>query len=146
MTRKQENEKMRNSFIKELMDFIESQGNEAIRIKNNEVAFPIVYENGDEAFMKIAVSIPSGSRDGDIFDAYSLAEEYVINEKKKKEIAERKAEEKQKKIARDEKQREQVLFVFSGNSLSLYPVFAICNSFLYIVVCKFPAFLIKFPI
>ena len=56
MTRKQENEKMRNSFIKELMDFIESQGNEAIRIKNNEVAFPIVYENGDEAFMKIAVS------------------------------------------------------------------------------------------
>lgn len=107
MTRKQENEKMRNSFIKELMDFIESQGNEAIRIKNNEVAFPIVYENGDEAFMKIAVSIPSGSRDGDIFDAYSLAEEYVINEKKKKEIAERKAEEKQKKIAKDEKQREQ---------------------------------------
>ena len=98
MTRKQENEKMRNFFIKDLMEFIESQGNEAIRIKNNEVAFPIVYKNGDEAFIKIAVSIPSGSRDGDIFDAYSLAEEYEINEKKKKEIAERKAEEKQKKI------------------------------------------------
>ena len=98
MTRKQENEKMRNSFIKELMDFIESQGNEAIRIKNNEVAFPIVYENGDEAFMKIAVSIPSGSRDGDIFDAYSLAEEYVINEKKKKA----KTEQTQKRKKREE--------------------------------------------
>lgn len=107
MTRKKENEKRRDFFIKDLMEFIESQGNEAIRIKNNEVAFPIVYENGDEAFMKIAVSIPSGSRDGDIFDAYSLAEEYKINEKKKKEIAERKAEEKAKKIKRDEKQRAQ---------------------------------------
>lgn len=107
MTRKKENEKRRDFFIKDLMEFIESQGNEAIRIKNNEVAFPIVYENGDEAFMKIAVSIPSGSRDGDIFDAYSLAEEYKINEKKKKEIAKKKAQEKQKKIARDEKQREQ---------------------------------------
>ena len=107
MTRKKENEKIRDSFIKDLMNFIESQDNEAIRIKNNEVAFPIVYENGDEAFIKIAVSIPSGSRDGDIFDAYSLAEEFQINEKKKAGIAKKKAEEKQKKIARDEKQREQ---------------------------------------
>ena len=107
MTRKQEQDKRRSEFLKKLIAFIESEGDEAIQIKKNEVAFPIVFDNGDEAFMKIAVSIPSGSRDGDIFDAYSLAEEYVINEKKKKEIAERKAEEKQKKIARDEKQREQ---------------------------------------
>lgn len=98
MTRKQENEKMRNSFIKELMDFIESQGNEAIRIKNNEVAFPIVYENGDEAFMKIAVSIPSGSRDGDIFDAYSLAEEYVIMRKRKKKSPREKPRKSKRKL------------------------------------------------
>lgn len=107
MTRKQENENKRTEILKKIWALIESEGDEVIQIKKNEIAFPIVYENGDEAFMKIAVSIPSGSRDGDIFDAYSLAEEYVINEKKKKEIAERKAEEKQKKIARDEKQREQ---------------------------------------
>lgn len=107
MTRKKENEQKREFFIKDLMDFIETQGNESIRIKNNEVAFPITYENGDEAFIKIAVSIPSGSRDGDIFDAYSLAEEYKINEKKKKELAKKKAQEKEKKIERDEKQRRQ---------------------------------------
>lgn len=96
---------MRNSFIKELMDFIESQGNEAIRIKNNEVAFPIVYENGDEAFMKIAVSIPSGSRDGDIFDAYSLAEEYVITRKRKKK-SQRKKTRKSKRKLRETKNSE----------------------------------------
>lgn len=107
MTRKQENENKRTEILKKIWTLIESEGDEVIQIKKNEIAFPFVYDNGDESFVKIAVSIPSGSRDGDIFDAYSLGEEFKINEKKKAEIAERKAEEKKKKIARDEKQREQ---------------------------------------
>lgn len=107
MTRRQEQDKARADFLKVLIDFIESRGDEAIQIKKNEVAFPIVYENGDEAFMVCTVKIPTGSRDGDIFDAYSLKEEFEINEKRKAEIAERKAKEKAEKIKRDEKQRAQ---------------------------------------
>lgn len=107
MTRKQEQDKKRTEFLKKLIAFIESEGDEAIQIKKNEVAFPIVFNNGDEAFMKLAVSIPSGGRDGDIFDAYSLREEFEINEKKKAEMAKRKEEDKKKKIERDEKQRQQ---------------------------------------
>lgn len=107
MTRKQEQDKRRSEFLKKLIAFIESEGDEAIQIKKNEVAFPIVFDNGDEAFMKIAVSIPAGSRDGDIFDAYSLHEEFEINERKKAETAKRQEEEKKKKIERDEKQRAQ---------------------------------------
>lgn len=107
MTRKQEQNKAREYFLKALMEFIESRGDEAIQIKNNEVAFPIVYRNGDEAFIVCTVRIPSGSRDGDIFDAYSLREEFKLNEKKKAEIAKRKEKEKAEKIKRDEKQRAQ---------------------------------------
>lgn len=107
MTRKQEQDKIRTDFLQDLIAFIDGRGDEPLQIKKNEVAFPIVFENGDEAFMKIAISIPTGSRDGDIFDAYSLKEEFLINEKRKAETAKKKAEEKAKKIARDEKQRVQ---------------------------------------
>ena len=107
MTRKQQNENKRTEILKKIWALIESEGDEVIQIKKNEIAFPFVYDNGDESFVKIAVSIPSGSRDGDIFDAYSLHEEFEINEKKKAETAKRKEEEKKKKIERDEKQRAQ---------------------------------------
>ena len=56
MTRKQEQDKRRSEFLKKLIAFIESEGDEAIQIKKNEVAFPIVFDNGDEAFMKMEVS------------------------------------------------------------------------------------------
>lgn len=98
MTRKQENENKRTEILKKIWALIESEGDEVIQIKKNEIAFPFVYDNGDESFVKIAVSIPSGSRDGDIFDAYSLGEEFKINEKKKAEIAERKPKRKRKKL------------------------------------------------
>ena len=96
MTRKQEQDKRRSEFLKKLIAFIESEGDEAIQIKKNEVAFPIVFNNGDEAFMKVAVSIPAGSRDGDIFDAYSLHEEFEINEKKTRRQKDKKKRRKRK--------------------------------------------------
>ena len=78
MTRKQENENKRTEILKKIWALIESEGDEVIQIKKNEIAFPFVYDNGDESFVKSALSLRYGSRDGDIFDAYSLGEELKI--------------------------------------------------------------------
>ena len=49
----------------------------------------------------------SGSRDGEAYDAYSLAQEYTMKQAEKKEKAEKAAKEKAAKIARDTEMRRQ---------------------------------------
>ena len=74
---------------------------------SNEICFPCVDDEGNEKFIQLIIKIPKGSRDGEVFDGYSLAEDFKmkqeLNEQKKKE----KEEKKKKKIERDKKLREE---------------------------------------
>lgn len=106
VSRKQLREEVKMKFLSSIIDFFESKEEEVIRIKSNEIAIPVVDKEGNEDFVKIVVSIPTGSNKGtEPFDAYSLAEEYQLKLKDKELKAKENAEKKQKKIEQDAKRR-----------------------------------------
>lgn len=96
MTPTKERSLLREKYVGELIKVLEQNGEEILRTKSNEIAFPIVSDNGNEYFLRIVVSVPTGSRDGDGYDAYELAEDYK-HLLEQKAIKKAKAEEKKKK-------------------------------------------------
>lgn len=98
----------REYYIKELMQLLRDEDCEdVVQIASNAVAFPIILEDGvSEDFIKIVVSIPTGSKDSP-FDAYSEAKDYQFKLEENKRKAEEKAKAKSEKIERDKKMREK---------------------------------------
>ena len=64
-------------------------------------------EDGNEEFLVLVFKVPTGSRDGDAYDGYSMAEDYAIKVREKAEKAEKAKADKEKKIAKDKAMREQ---------------------------------------
>ena len=81
---------------------------DVLRIKSNAIAFPVVDSEGNEDFITITVSVPTGSRDdGEPWDGYAEAEAFAMKEKEKAEKAKAKrkeAEKKKKKKATEKKE------------------------------------------
>lgn len=101
-------EELKDSYIEKLVNFFTENGEEVLRIKQHEFAMPVTDSQNNEHFIKIVVSIPSGSRGGDeIFDGYAMAEDYKLKQKLKEEKKAKTAEAKAKKIEKDRKIREQ---------------------------------------
>lgn len=101
------NKKLREDFLVELTKWLEEKGEQVLTIKSNEICFPCVDEADNEKFIKIAVSVPQGERGGELFDGYSVADDYKFNCEEKAKKAEERAKEKAKKIERDKLQREK---------------------------------------
>lgn len=101
------NDKLREVYLSKLCEIFEKEGEEVLRTGSNEIALPCVDEQGNDKFVVLTVKVPTGSRDGDSYDGYSMAEDYSIKCKNKAETAAKKEAEKAKKIARDEKRRAQ---------------------------------------
>lgn len=97
--------KVKDTYLNSISEFLENAGEDVLRIKDNVISFPIVYPDGEEGFITVTISIPTGSRDGEAFDGYEAANEYKFQLEEKTKKAAAKAEEKAKKIARDEKRR-----------------------------------------
>ena len=108
--RTQANNKFRETILNQVMEFLKSKkgGEQWVRqVSSNAFGFPFVNALGDEEVIKITIAVPSGSRDGDLYDLDGEADAY---EMKCKEKAEREAEakkKKEKKIEADKKRREQ---------------------------------------
>lgn len=106
-TKKQLHEALRNKYLDLFIQFLTEQGEEVLRIKSNEIAFPVVDEERNDEFIKVAISVPTGSRDdGEAFDGFGMAEQYAEKVEADKEKAKAEAEKKARKIARDKAQRE----------------------------------------
>lgn len=99
------NDKLREQYIGLLSELFSDRGEEVLRTGSNEIALPCVDEESNEKFIVLTVKVPTGSRDGDPYDGYSMAEEYEIKTRQKAETAAKKATEKAKKMERDAKQR-----------------------------------------
>lgn len=99
------NDKVREKYLQAVVAMFASNNEEVLRTSSNEIALPCVDDNGNEKFVTITVKVPTGSREGDPYDGYAMAEEYTIKLNEKEEAAKKKAAEKAKKIARDEKAR-----------------------------------------
>ena len=104
---KQSNDKLRKQYFDLIKNFLLQQGEDVLQIATNELTFPCVDENNEDNYIVVTVKVPSGSRDGDPYDGYGLAEDYKMRCEAKAEKAAKAAEEKAKKIARDEAMRRQ---------------------------------------
>ena len=107
VSNKKANEMARETYLNEIMDYFRDH-DEVLRVKSNEIALPFVDCNDEEKFIVITVKVPTGADKGrEPYDGYAEAENYEHMLKEKAIKAQKKAEEKAKKIEHDRKVREQ---------------------------------------
>ena len=94
------NEEIKARFLAGVSEHLEQVGEEVLRVGSNEIALPVVDEDGNEKWMVITFKVPTGSRDGDAYDGYSMAEDYQMKQAEKKAKAEAKARESAKNKAK----------------------------------------------
>jgi hypothetical protein len=105
-TKTQLHEGIRTKFMEAIINLLTEQGEEVLRTNSNEIAIPTLDEDGNEEFLVLVFKVPTGSRDGDAYDGYSMAEDYAMKVREKAEKAEKDKAKKEEKIARDKAQRE----------------------------------------
>ena len=106
-TKKQLHEELRADYLAKLVEYLTEKGEEVLQTGSQEVAIPCVDSEGNDEYIVITIKVPTGSRDGDAYDGYAVAEEYRLRVEKQRETAERLKAEKERKIARDQAMREQ---------------------------------------
>ena len=84
------NEEIKARFLAGVSEHLTNAGEEVLRVGSNEIALPVLDEEGNEKWLVLTFKVPTGSRDGDAYDGYAMAEDY----KMKCEDKERKAKEK----------------------------------------------------
>ena len=107
MSKKATNDALRLDYTNKLVEALAALGEEVLRVGSNEIAIPVVDAEGEDNFVTFTVKVPTGSRDGDAYDGYSMAQDYAMKLEEKKVKAEKAAADKARKIARDEKMRKQ---------------------------------------
>ena len=106
VSRKVEREIIRKQYLEMVAEFLKEKGEDVLRVKSNEIAFPVVGCEDSEDFLGITFKVPTGANKGmEPYDGYEMAEEYEMKLKAKEEKAKANAEKKAKKIARDKEIR-----------------------------------------
>ena len=100
------NETLRAKYVKALIEWLKSNDEDVLQVGSNEIAIPTVDEAGEDQYVVFTVKVPTGDRDGNVYDAYERAQEYTMKQTAKKEKAAKAAELKAAKIARDKAERE----------------------------------------
>lgn len=98
-------DKLREQYLEMLSVFFDGREEQVLRTGSNEIALPCLDAEGNEKFIVLTVKVPTGSRDGEPYDGYSMAEDFELRQKVKAETNAKKAAEKAKKIERDKKNR-----------------------------------------
>lgn len=99
--------KIREGIRAEWLDFltevVQRRGDETLQTASNEFAVPVVDHEGGEHYVVITVKIPTGSRDGDAYDGYAVAEDYAMKCAGRKAKAEEKARKDAERKAKKDK-------------------------------------------
>ena len=98
------NDELRNRYLEVLKTFFDESGEEVLITGTNEICLPCVDSEQNDKFIQIVVKVPTGSRDGDAFDGYSLAEDFKIKQDLK---AQKKKIERDKRLREEKKKQEQ---------------------------------------
>jgi hypothetical protein len=101
-TNKVLNEEIKVRFLSNICEHLTNCGEEVLRVGSNEIALPVLDEDNNEKWLVVTFKVPTGSRDGDAYDGYSMAEDYQM----KLEAKEAKAKAKEAKVAKDKVKRE----------------------------------------
>ena len=100
---KKTNDALRIQYLNLITELLAGADEEVLRVKSNEIAIPCVDADGEDSFVVITIKVPTGSRDGDVYDGYGEAESYDM---KVKEKAEKEAE-KAKKAAKEKAKKKE---------------------------------------
>lgn len=98
---------LRKRYMDMVIEFLANQEEEVLQVASNEIALPCVDDEGNDEFIVLTFKIPKGSRDGDAYDGYEMAQDYEMKSKAKAEKQKKAAAEKSAKIERDKAMREK---------------------------------------
>lgn len=106
-SKKSLNEKLRAKYMELVKRYLADEHDEEILVTgSNEFCIPCVDEEGNDEFLVVTFKVPTGSRDGDMYDGYAMAEDYRMKCEAKAEKAKESAKKKAEKMARDKAMRE----------------------------------------
>ena len=94
------NEEIKVRYLDGITEHLTNAGEEVLRTSSNEIAIPVVDDDGNEKWLVLTFKVPTGSRDGDAYDGYSVAEDYAMKQVEKAEKAKAKAEKAEKDKAK----------------------------------------------
>lgn len=97
---KQLREAIKAEWLDFLTEVVQRKGDETLQTASNEFAVPVVDHEGGEHYVVITIKIPTGSRDGEAYDGYAVAEDYAMkceSKRAKQAEKERKAQERKSK-------------------------------------------------
>ena len=96
------NEEIKGRFLDGVAEHLSNAGEEVLRVGSNEIALPVLDSEDNEKWLVVTFKVPTGSRDGDAYDGYAMAQDY------ERKCAERvaKAEAKAQTAAKDKAKRE----------------------------------------
>lgn len=106
VSKKALHDQLRAKYMAKVKEFLEKEGEEILVTGNNEYALPCVDSEGNEEFLVLTFKVPTGSRDGEAYDGYGMAEDFAMKTADKAKKATKAKAEKAAKIARDQAQRE----------------------------------------
>ena len=107
VSKKSLNEKLRAKYMELVKCYLADEYDEEILVTgSNEFCIPCVDDEGNDEFLVVTFKVPTGSRDGDAYDGYAMAEDYRMKCEAKAEKAKESAKKKAEKIARDKANRE----------------------------------------
>jgi 2-keto-3-deoxy-L-rhamnonate aldolase RhmA len=98
-TQKSLNDELRAQWVRDVREYL-SQEDEVLVVGANELAVPVVDSEGNEKWVVLTIKVPTGTRDGDAYDGYAMAEDYRMRQADKAAKAaerERKTAERQAK-------------------------------------------------
>lgn len=96
------NDEVRMQYMQRINDCLSGE-DEVLVVGSNELAIPVVDSEGNEKWVVLTIKVPTGSRDGDAYDGYAMAEDYHMRQTAKAEKAaerERKTAERKAKTAK----------------------------------------------
>ena len=101
-TAKALNDEVRAQYLQRVSECLSAE-DEVLVVGSNELAVPVVDTEGNEKWIVLTIKVPTGSRDGDAYDGYAMAEDYRMRQVAKAEKAaerERKSAERKAKSAK----------------------------------------------
>ena len=104
LTKSQLTTKKREDVLAMLTEYLADLGEDVMREGGNSITFPSTDDEGNELFVKIAVSIPRGDRSGEAYDGYAAAADYKIH---LEEVAANKAQREKENAAKAAKAKER---------------------------------------
>ena len=99
-TMKALNDEVRAQWVRNVREYL-SQEDEVLVVGANELAIPVIDSEGNEKWVVLTIKVPTGSRDGDAYDGYAMAEDYQLKLANKAA----KAAEKERKAAANKAKR-----------------------------------------